>query len=89
MKEKIISLVNSCEEECINEFKKIDKVAFENTSKVIDAFHKYEISENDFSSTTGYGYSDIGREKIEKIFSEVLSTEDSIVRNQFVSGSHA
>ena len=89
MKDEIINLVNSCEEECINEFKKIDEIAFINTTKVIDAFHKYEISENDFSSTTGYGYSDIGREKIEKIFSEVLSTEDSIVRNQFVSGSHA
>ena len=89
MKEDILKLVEDSEKECINEFRKIDKICFNKTKSVLDAFHKYEVSEADFSSTTGYGYDDIGREKIEKIFSEVLGVEDAIVRNQFVSGSHA
>lgn len=89
MKEDILKLVEDSEKECINEFRKIDKICFNKTKSVLDAFHKYEVSEADFSSTTGYGYDDIGREKIEKIFSEVLGLEDAIVRNQFVSGSHA
>lgn len=89
MKEDLLKLIEDSEKECINEFRKIDKICFNKTKSVLDAFHKYEVSESDFSSTTGYGYDDIGREKIEKIFSEVLGVEDAIVRNQFVSGSHA
>ena len=84
-----LELLNLCEEKCFDEFRKIDNISFENTIKVINAFHKEEINENDFNSTTGYGYSDIGREKIDKIFANVLGCEDAIVRNQFVSGSHA
>lgn len=89
MKDNIIELMNCCEVECETIFKKIDKVCFQNTCKVVDAFHEQEISENDFASTTGYGYDDIGREKIEKIFASILGCEDAIVRNQFVSASHA
>ncbi len=89
MKNKIIELLNQCEVECETIFKKIDNVCFQNTRKVVDAFHEQEISENDFASTTGYGYDDIGREKIEKIFATILGCEDAIVRNQFVSASHA
>ncbi len=89
MNNDILELVESSEKECMSEFKKIDKLCFDKTKKVLDAFHKYEVNESDFNETTGYGYNDSGREKIEKIFSEVLQTEDAIVRNQFVSGSHA
>ena len=85
----ILELINSCEEECLNEFKKIDSLCFKNTSKVLDAFREEQISEADFSSTTGYGYNDIGREKIEKVFAKVLGGEDALVRTQFISGSHA
>ncbi len=87
--EKILNLIEACETECSDTFKKIDNICFKNTKKVIDAFHEYAVCENDFSSTTGYGYDDVGREKIEKIFARVLNTEDAIVRNQFVSASHA
>ncbi len=89
MDNDILKYVNNAEKECLNEFKKIDKLCFNKTKKVLDAFHKYNVCESDFNETTGYGYNDSGREKIEKIFSEVLQTEDAIVRNQFVSGSHA
>ena len=89
MNNKYFDLVSECEGICKNEFKKIDDICFKNTTKVLDAFHEFEISETDFNSTTGYGYDDIGREKIEKVFAKVLGCEDAIVRNQFVSASHA
>ena len=85
----ILELINSCEDKCSLEFKKIDDLCFKNTSKVLDAFRENQISETDFSSTTGYGYNDLGREKIEKVFAKVLGTEDALVRTQFISGSHA
>lgn len=88
-KEDILELVNSCEKECNEEFLRLDSDAFYNASKVLDAFHEEKVSEVDFTSTTGYGYNDIGREKIEKIFARVLGFPDCLVRNQFVSASHA
>ena len=85
----ILELIKEAEENCSNEFKKIDELCYINSKRVLDAFKEYEISENDFNSTTGYGYDDTGREKIEKVFARVLGFKDAIVRNQFVSGSHA
>ena len=82
-------LVNNCEEALKEEYKYVDDLCFHNSELVLNAFRNNNICESDFSSTTGYGYNDIGREKIEKVFSEVLKSEDAIVRNQFVSGSHA
>lgn len=89
MNHEYLELVQNCEKICKDEFAKIDNICFCNTTKVLDAFHEVEISENDFNSTTGYGYDDNGREKIEKVFAKVLGSEDAIVRNQFVSASHA
>ena len=88
-KEEILELVNSCEKECSEEFSMLDSDAFYNASKVLDAFHEEKVSEVDFTSTTGYGYNDVGREKIERIFAKVLGFPDCLVRNQFVSASHA
>ncbi|MBR4830899.1 MAG: methionine gamma-lyase family protein [Bacilli bacterium] len=70
------------------EFNKIDNICFYNSNKVLKAFKKNNISENCFNSTTGYGYSDIGREAIEKVYADIFKTEDALVRTQFVSGSH-
>ena len=84
-----MNLINECETECSKEFKKIDALSFNKTKKVLDAFHEEGVCESDFTSTTGYGYNDIGRDKIEKIFAKVLGFEDALVRNQFISGSHA
>lgn len=89
MDNELLNLIEKSEVECSEIFKKIDNNCFINTKKVIDAFHEYEVSETDFYETTGYGYNDVGRRKIEKIFARVLGCEDAIVRNQFVSASHA
>ncbi len=89
LNDKSIELVNSCEKELKSIFDKIDVTAFNNSKKVLDAFHKYNISESDLNGTTGYGYNDSGREKIEKVFAYVLDSEDALVRSQIISGSHA
>ncbi len=84
-----LSLINEVEEEIKDTIKKIDDDCLYNSQKVLKAFQNNNVSEMHFNSTTGYGYSDVGREVIEKIFAEVLGAEDSLVRNQFISGTHA
>ena len=71
------------------EFEDVDNLMFSSSEKVLDAMHKEKISESHFASTTGYGYNDIGRDAIERVFAHVLGAEKCVVRNQFISGSHA
>lgn len=68
---------------------KVDDTTYFNSQKVLNAFIKEEVSENDFNITTGYGYADSGRDKIERIYADIFKCEDALVRNQFISGSHA
>lgn len=68
---------------------KVDDVVYFNSQKVLNAFIKEEVSENDFNITTGYGYADNGRDKIERIYADIFKCEYALVRNQFISGSHA
>ena len=83
------SFIIECENELKEEFNNIDKLARINSKKVIDAFHNNMISESDLYGTLGYGYNDTGRDKIDNIFAEIFKAESGLVRNQFVSGSHA
>lgn len=87
--EKIANLASQVEIEIKEEFEKIDKIEEENSLKVLMACQKFNLSDMHFGTTTGYGYGDVGRDTIEKIFAEVLGTEDALVRNQFISGTHA
>lgn len=82
-------LINKTEEEIKPIFEQIENIAKYNSLKVLNAFQKYRLSELHFTSTTGYGYDDIGRECVENIFAEVLGGEDALVRTQIVSGTHA
>ena len=86
---KIIELVDKYEKDVEKEFKKAEEICEYNSNKVLKAFQDNGVSEVDFGSTTGYGYGDIGREKIEKVFAQVLGAEDCLVRTQFISGTHA
>ena len=88
-KDDIINLVNECEYEVQEEFSKIDKICEVNTFKVMEAFRECGVSEIHFNSTTGYGYGDIGRDVIENVYSKIFHTESALVRNQFISASHA
>ena len=82
------NIINS-EVKIKDELVKIDENAFYYSKKVLDAFHEHGLSEACFNETTGYGYNDLGRETIEKIYATIFGAEDALVRNQFVSGSHA
>ena len=87
--EDTIKLIQNCEKNVQNEFNKINEICEYNSLKVLKAFHDNNLSEVHFNETTGYGYDDIGRETIEKIYSQIFNVEDSLVRGQFISASHA
>ena len=87
--EELINLSKKVDEKIKDKIKEIDELCMYNSIKVLKAFHQNHISDVHFNSTTGYGYSDIGRDTIENVFSEVLGAEDSLVRSQFISGTHA
>lgn len=82
-------LVKNTEKEVQEQLNLADEICDFNSNKVLEAFQRNGVKESDFGSTTGYGYDDIGREKIERVFSDVLHAEDCIVRSQFISGTHA
>ena len=89
MNNEIIKIFDDSEKKLKKEFEELDRLCDLNSLKVLNAFKNNNISEIHFNSTSGYGYNDLGREAIEKVFSEVLGAEDSLVRAQFISGSHA
>ena len=83
------NMVVEVEESLKDKFKDIDDITLYNSKKILDAFHKEKLQASDFNGTTGYGYGDAGRDKIEKIYADVFKCEKALVRNQFVSGTHA
>lgn len=86
---KLDVLVKKVEDEISKQVKEIDERCMKNSIRVLDAFQKNRIADVHFNSTSGYGYDDIGRDAIEKVFADVFHTEDALVRNQFISGTHA
>ena len=72
-----------------DQFQKIDRNAEINTLKVLDAMRKNRVSEAYFHTTSGYAYDDLGRQKLEELYAEVMGAESALVRSQFVSGTHA
>ncbi len=86
---KIISLVSNVDETIKKELDKVDDICEFNSFKVLKAFQDNQISDVHFNSTTGYGYGDVGRDTIEKIYADIFKAEDALVRSQFISGSHA
>ena len=87
--EKVEKIAEKVENELVNVYREIDKRCEKNSLNVLKAFQNNRISDVHFGTTTGYGYGDIGRDTIEKVFAEVLRAEDALVRNQFISGTHA
>ena len=84
-----ISLMERTEEELQEQFKKIDAIAAINQLKVLKAFQNHRISYAHFGETSGYGYDDLGRDTLDKVYAEVFGAEDAIVRHQIVSGTQA
>ena len=71
------------------QFAHIDAVSAENTRRVLEAFQDHRVAEAYFSGTTGYGYDDLGRDKLDEIYAQIFGTEAALVRIQFVNGTHA
>ena len=86
---KVIELAKECEEELQGRFEEVDNIALYNTAKVLKAFKNNRISDTHFKATTGYGYDDIGREAIEKVYADIFKAEDALVRINFVNGTHS
>ena len=87
--EKVMALAAQAQAGLRDQFDRIDSIAEENTRKVLAAFQKHRVAEAYFAGTTGYGYDDLGRDKLDGIFAELFGTEDALVRVQFVNGTHA
>ena len=89
MNEDILKMSDRAEKRCTERFRQIDQTAQENTRRVLESFRSHRVSEACFSGTTGYGYDDLGRETLDKIYAELLGTESALVRIGFVNGTHA
>ena len=84
--EKIDETANTALEKI---FREIDRTAFENTKKVMDAFREYKIGEAHFAPTTGYGYDDKGREALDAVYAKVFGAQAAFARHSIVNGTHA
>ena len=87
--DKINQLAMEAEEALKPHFERIDRISFENTQKVMDAFREHRVSDGMFQSTSGYGYDDRGRDTLDVIWADVMGAEAAIVRHGIVSGTHA
>ena len=86
---KVQALRDQAQRELTEQFARIDAIAQENTQRVLSAFQDHRVADGDFAGTTGYGYDDMGREKLERIYAQIFGTEAALVRQQFVNGTHA
>jgi cystathionine beta-lyase family protein involved in aluminum resistance len=86
---KIIDLCITTEEEVQSQFSKIDDIREYNQYKVLTSMQNNRLSDMHFNCSTGYGYGDIGRDTIDKVYAEIFGAEDALVRPHIVSGTHA
>lgn len=87
--ETLLQLSDEVEKELVPVFKKFEEIELLCSSKVLSAFQRNMVSTEDFIEVAGYGYSDTGRDKLEKIYAEIFGAEDALVRPQIMSGTHA
>ena len=86
---EILTLAEQAEKDLAPHFARIDRIAFENTQRVMDAFREFRVSDAMFGSTSGYGYDDRGRDTLDQIWASVMGAEAAFVRQQIVSGTQA
>ncbi len=86
--EKIKTASDAALKKAKTKFDEIDEITEYNQQKVLSAFINNRVSETDFAGSTGYGYGDTGREKLDRIYADIFSAEDAIVRHTFTCGTH-
>jgi len=87
--EKILKIASDAEIALKPIFEKIDEISFKNTERVLNAFRENRVAESMFGGTTGYGYDDVGRDTLDKIYAEVMGAESAFVRHSIVNGTQA
>ena len=85
----VAALVARAEADCRPAFARVEEIERVNTRRVVRAFQEHRVAARHFAPTTGYGYDDIGRDTLSKLFAAVMETEDALVRPQIASGTHA
>ena len=86
---EVSTMAERAEARLTERFRELDKIAEINTRKVMQAFQNHRVSDACFAGTTGYGYDDLGRETLDRIYAEIFGAEAALVRIQFVNGTHA
>ncbi len=89
IRDQIKTLADRAERDLAGQFARIDAISGENTGRVLAAFRRHRVAESYFAGTTGYGYDDLGRDKLDEIYADLFGAEDALVRIQFVNGTHA
>lgn len=87
--DRVAALGSQAQGQLAEEFARIDAIAQENTARVLSAFQQHRVADGYFAGTTGYGYDDLGRDQLDKIYADLFGTEAALVRIQFVNGTHA
>ena len=86
---EVFAFCEKQEEGLTEKFKEIDRIAEANQWKVLEAFQAERIADTHFETTSGYGYTDIGRDTLERVYARIFHAEDALVRPQIISGTHA
>lgn len=87
--DRLRAIAADAERDAAPQFAEIDAIAAYNGEKVLSAFIRNQVSEPCFYGSTGYGYGDVGRDKLDRVYADIFGTEDALVRHNFVSGTHA
>jgi cystathionine beta-lyase family protein involved in aluminum resistance len=87
--EQVFSLYEQAIKDVSEEFEALDFIREYNQLKVLKAFQEERISDMHFTNSTGYGYGDIGRDALDKVYARIFNTESALVRPHFVNGTHA
>ena len=86
---EILEIAIKKENELKETYDRINDISEANQFKVLSAFREEKVAEADFNQSSGYGYNELGREKLEKVYSDIFHTEDALVRSQITCGTHA
>lgn len=89
LEDRVKELGKQAQLQLTEEFARIDAIAEENAARVLAAFQKHRVADGYFAGTTGYGYDDMGRDKLDEIYADLFGAEAALVRIQFVNGTHA
>ena len=87
--QELLNLAEEAEEALKERFAELDRISFENTKKIMDAFREHRVSEAMFNPTSGYGYDDRGRDTLDAIWADVMGAEAAFVRHSIVNGTQA